>query len=309
MKRVWDVIVVGCGPAGCTAAMYAARAGLEVLMLDKLSAGGQMALAERIDNYPGFEAGIEGFALGEKMRMGAERFGAEMRIAEVTGVAPDGPVKRVETSEGDFSCRALILAVGATHRELGLAGEHALNGKGVHYCAACDGMRYRGEAVAVVGGGNSAAMDALTLSRICARVVVVHRRDGMRAEKVYRDPLERAANVEFRWNSAVEELRAENGKLTGLGIRDLRTGAQSALSVAAAFICIGRTPETAPFRGALELDSEGWIPAGADTRTSIPGVYAAGDVRARELRQVATAVADGAEAARRAEAYLAENAR
>lgn len=210
-KHVYDMIVVGGGPGGYTAALYAARSGLDTLVLEKLSAGGQMALTEVIDNYPGFEEGIDGFTLAEKMQRQAERFGAKSEYAEVERVDLTASPKVLETSAGVFYGRTVVLATGAGPRELGLANEAALTGRGVAYCAACDGMRYRGRTVVVVGGGNSAAGDALALSRVAKKVILVHRRDSLRATKVYHEPLMRAENMEFRWNSAVTERWAATG--------------------------------------------------------------------------------------------------
>ena len=195
MEQIYDMIVIGGGPAGCTAALYAARSGLSVVILEKLSAGGQMALTEQIDNYPGFEDGIDGFTLGEKMQQSAERFGALTELAEVYKACLSGRIKTLETSEGVFQGRTVVIATGASPRPLGVPGEEALVGKGVHYCAACDGAPYRGRTVAVVGGGNSAAADALALSRIAKKVYLIHRRDSLRATKVYHEPLMAAPNV------------------------------------------------------------------------------------------------------------------
>ena len=305
--RLYDMVIVGGGPGGYTAALYAARAGLDVIVLEKLSAGGQMALTSQIDNYPGFEAGIDGFTLGEKMQQGAERFGAETELAEVLSMDLTGPVKRVETSEGTFYGKTLVLATGAGPRKLGIPGEEALLGRGLHYCAACDGMFYRGRTVVVVGGGNTAASDAIQLSRICKKVIVVHRRDALRAEKILHGPLERAENVEFRWNSTVSGLVGSE-KLTGLRLQNVHTGEETVIDCDGVFVSIGRTPATGLVRGQIPLDAAGYVPADESTRTDIPGVFAVGDIRAKALRQVVTAAADGAMAAHYAEAYLAESA-
>ena len=302
--HVFDMIVVGGGPGGYTAALYAARAGLDTLVLEKLSAGGQMALTEEIDNYPGYEDGIDGFTLAEKMQRQAERFGAQTAYAQVERMELAAVPKVLETSEGPFAARTVVLATGAGPRELGLAGEKALVGRGVAYCAACDGMRYKGRTVVVVGGGNSAAADALLLSRIAEKVILVHRRDQLRATKVYHAPLMQAENVEFRWNSTITELLHE-GKLTGVRLKDVHTGAESVLPCDGLFISVGRKPATELVRGQLELDAGGYVAAGETTETSLPGVYAAGDVRTKPLRQVVTAVADGAMAVHMAEEYLA----
>ena len=303
-KHVYDMIVVGGGPGGYTAALYAARSGLDTLVLEKLSAGGQMALTEAIDNYPGFDEGIDGFTLAEKMQRQAERFGAKSEYAEVERVDLAASPKVLETSAGVFYGRTVVLATGAGPRELGLANEAALTGRGVAYCAACDGMRYRGRTVVVVGGGNSAAVDALALSRVAEKVILVHRRDSLRATQVYHEPLMRAENIEFRWNSAVTELLGGD-RLTGVRLRDLRTGEETQLDCDGVFISVGRKPATELVQGQLELDRGGYIVADETTKTSLPGVYAVGDVRTKPLRQVVTAVADGAMAVHMAEEYLA----
>ena len=306
MEQIYDMIVIGGGPAGYTAALYAARSGLSVVVLEKLSAGGQMALTEQIDNYPGFEGGIDGFTLGEKMQQSAERFGAVTELAEVYKASLSGRIKTLDTSEGVFQSRTVVIATGASPRPLGIPGEEALTGKGVHYCAACDGAPYRGKTVAVVGGGNSAAADALTLSRIAKKVYLIHRRDSLRATKVYHEPLMNAPNVEFCWNSTVSALLHES-RLTGLRLKDVNTGAERELACDGVFASVGRAPATELFRDELALDSSGYIMADESTRTSLPGVFAAGDVRTKALRQVVTAVSDGAVAVHYAEEYLAEN--
>lgn len=303
-KHVYDIIVAGGGPAGYTAALYAARAGLDTLVLEKLSAGGQMALTEQIDNYPGFEDGIDGFTLAERMQRQAERFGAKSEYAEVQSMDLKASPKVLETSEGTFYARSVVLATGAGPRELGLEKESAFVGRGVAYCAACDGMRYKGKTVVVVGGGNSAAGDAMLLSRVAEKVIIVHRRDTMRATKVYHRPLMEAENIEFRWNSTVTELLGTD-KLTGVRLKDLQTGDESVLECDGVFISAGRKPATELVRGQLELDKGGYVVAGETTETNIPGVYAVGDVRTKPLRQVVTAVADGAMAVHMAEEYLA----
>ena len=305
MERIYDMVVIGGGPGGYTAALYGARAGLDVVVLEKLAPGGQMALTTQIDNYPGFEEGVDGFSLAEKMQMGAERFGARSELAEVSAVRLGGAVKEIETSEGTFYGRTVVFATGADPKRLDLPEEQTLLGRGVNYCASCDGMFYKGKTVTVVGGGNSAAADALLLSRICEKVIVIHRRDTLRATKVYHDPLLRADNVEFRWNSTVSELLYE-GKVTGLKLKDVNTGEESVLSCDGVFVSIGRSPASQLVQGQLELDEAGYIAADETTRTSLPGVFAVGDVRTKAVRQVVTAVADGAAAVHWAEEYLAQ---
>ena len=303
-NHVYDMIVAG--PGGYTAALYAARAGLDTIVLEKLSAGGQMALTEQIDNYPGFENGIDGFSLAEKMQKQAERFGARSEYAEVLRMDLTVVPKLVETSEGIFRGKTVVLATGAEPRTLGVAGESELVGRGVAYCAACDGMFYKGKTVVVVGGGNSAAADALLLSRVAKKVILVHRRDTLRATKIYHEPLAQAENVEFRWNSVVSALLSGD-RLTGVRLRDTVTGEESVVDCDGVFVSVGRQPATALAVGQLALDGGGYIVAGETTETSIPGVYAVGDVRTKPLRQVVTAVADGAVAVHMAEKYIAEN--
>lgn len=304
MEHVYDIVIIGGGPAGYTAALYAARAGFDTVLLERISAGGQMALTGEIDNYPGFEEGIDGFTLSMKMQQGAERFGAKTEYAEVTAVDLSGKIKKVETTGGDFRGKTVIIATGANPRELGLPGEQELIGRGVHYCAHCDGRFYKDKTVVVVGGGNSAASDALYLSRLAKKVYVVHRRDTLRATKVYHDPLLKAENVEFLWNSTVSALIADE-RLTGVKVKDVQTGASRELTCDGVFVSIGRKPATDFLAGAVELDALGYVVADESTRTNIDGVYAVGDVRTKPLRQIVTAVSDGAVAVHYAEEYLA----
>lgn len=305
MEHVYDMIVIGGGPGGYTAALYAARAGLDTLVLEKLSPGGQMALTTQIDNYPGFPDGVDGYTLGESMRAGAERFGVKTELAEVTALSLNGAVKEIRSSEGTFYAKTVVYAAGANPRKLGLPEEASLTGRGVNYCAHCDGMFYRGKTVVVVGGGNSAAADAMLLSRICEKVIVVHRRDTLRASKIYHEPLIQAENVEFRWNSQVTGL-LHNGKVSGVRLRDVHSGTETELSCDGIFVSVGREPASELVKGQLVLDDAGYILADETTKTNIPGVYAVGDVRTKPLRQIVTAVADGAMAAYQAEEYLHE---
>lgn len=305
MSEIYDVLIIGGGPAGYTAALYAARAGLSTLVLERLSAGGQMALTSQIDNYPGFPQGVDGFTLGQDMRAGAERFGAQSRSTEVLSLKLDGQVKTVRTDTGDILGRTVILATGAQPRLLGVPNEQELTGKGVSYCAHCDGMFYRDKTVVVAGGGNSAAAEALFLSRICKKVILVHRRDTLRATRLYHEQLEKAENIEIRWNSRISEL-LHDIRLTGVVLEDVNTGRQETLSCDGLFVSIGRTPATELVKDQLELDENGYVVADETTRTNIPGVYAVGDVRVKTLRQIVTAVADGAVAAHMTESYLNE---
>ncbi|MDO4942593.1 MAG: thioredoxin-disulfide reductase [Lachnospiraceae bacterium] len=298
------MVVIGGGPGGYTAAMYASRSGLDTVLLEKLSAGGQMALTHQIDNYPGYEDGIDGLSLAEKMQQGAERFGARTEIAEVLSVDLNQTPKVIETTEGMFYGKTVVLATGASPRELGIADEKELVGRGVHYCAACDGMFYKGKTVIIVGGGNSAAADAMVLSRIAKKVILIHRRDTLRATQIYHEPLKKAENIEFCWNSVVVGL-IHDDKVTGVKIKDVNTGKERSIECDGIFISVGRKPATELIRGQLDTDQGGYVIADETTCTNIPGVFAVGDVRKKELRQVVTAVSDGAVAVHHAEEYLA----
>ena len=302
---VYDMIIVGGGPGGYTSALYAARAGFNVLVLENFSAGGQMALTHQIDNYPGFEDGIDGFSLADKMKKQAERFGARSENAEVIKVNLTVNPKEIETAKGTFLSKTVLLASGANPRELGVDKETELIGRGVAYCASCDGMFYRGKTVVVVGGGNTAAADAILLSRIAKKVIIVHRRDTLKATRIYHEPLMNAENVEFKWDSTVTELLYED-KITGVKIKNVKTGEESIIDCDGVFVSVGRKPATDFLGSQLDLDENGYIIADETTKTSIPGVYAVGDIRTKQLRQVVTAVSDGAMAVHSAEEYLAE---
>lgn len=303
MEHIYDIIIIGGGPAGYAAALYASRAGLDTVLIERMSIGGQMTLTGDIDNYPGFNEGIDGFTLGMKMQQGAERFGAKAEFDEVTSVDFSEKIKKVTTFGGEFFGKAVIIATGANPRELGISGEKELVGRGVHYCAHCDGRFYKDKTVVVVGGGNSAAADALYLSRLAKKVYVVHRRDSLRATKIYHAPLLSAENVEFVWDSKILELITD-GKMTGIKVLNVKTKSESVIDCDGVFVSIGRQPATELFKGKLELDENGYIIADESTKTNIDGVFAAGDVRTKVLRQVVTATADGAVAAHYAEEYI-----
>ena len=298
-EKIYDMLIVGGGPGGYTAALYAARAGLTVLVLEKLAAGGQMAETPQIDNYPGY-TGVDGFMLGQQMKEGAEKFGAQSRFAEVTGLHLEGKTKSVDTTDGTFLGKTVVIATGAHPRKLHVPGEQELFGRGVHYCAACDGMFYRGKTVAVVGGGNTAAAAVLVLSRVASKVLLIHRRDALRASGVYHKPLQELGNVEFHWNTQVAEIR--QGEVV---VENTISGETQVLPCDGVFVSVGRQPESGLAKGLLHLDDQGYIIADESTRTNIPGVFAVGDVRTKGLRQIVTAVADGATAVHYAEEYLA----
>ena len=302
-KKVYDMIIIGGGPAGYTTALYAARAGIDAVLIEKMAAGGQMTQSHQIDNYPGFEEGIDGFSLAVKMQQQAERFGAQTHYAEVVKADLNASPKVVETTDGTFYGKTVVLAMGAGPRELGLANESELVGRGVAYCAACDGMFYRGKTVVVVGGGDTAASDALLLSRIVNKVILVHRRDTLRATKIYHEPLMKSENVEFYWNSTVEEI-LHDAKVSGVRLKNVLTGEETTIPCEGVFVSIGRKPATEFLAGQIDLEN-GYIVADESTKTNIPGVYAVGDVRTKQLRQVVTAVADGAVAVHMAEEFLA----
>lgn len=303
MTHIYDTVIIGAGPAGCSAALYASRAGLDTAVIEKYSPGGQMALTGDIDNYPGFEEGIDGFTLGMKMHKSAERFGITTIYGEINEVDFSERIKKLTTSSGEILAKTVIIASGARSRELGIENEKNLIGKGVHYCAHCDGNFYRNKTVVVVGGGNSAAADALYLSRLAEKVYLVHRRDTLRATKIYHEPLMKAENVEFLWNSTVEEFITEL-RVKGVKIKNTVTGETKDVFCDGVFVSIGRDPATEFLKGKVDLDGNGYIIADETTKTNVDGVFAAGDVRTKALRQVVTAVSDGAVAVHFAEEYL-----
>jgi len=300
---IYDIIILGGGPAGLTAGLYAARAGLRTLLLEGLAPGGQMALSHQIDNYPGFPEGIDGVSLAQRMETQAKQSGLEILRAQVRALELRETPKLLRTDAGDFRGKTVILAGGSQPKRLNLPGEAEL--RGVHYCAACDGFFYRGKTVVVAGGGNSAAADALLLSRTAGKVILVHRRDTLRATKIYHAPLFASENVEFCWSSEITGLLGED-RLTGIQIRNLETGETREISCDGLFVSIGRQPATQLLAGQLALDEKGYLPAGENTETEIPGVFAAGDIRAKPLRQILTAASDGAVAAHMAESYLSK---
>lgn len=304
--RVIDVAIVGAGPAGMTAAMYASRAGLEVAMFERIAPGGQLAQTEHLENYPGYAQSTSGFELAMSMHEQASIFGAKLVGEEVVSVDFSVEPKRIDTAFGEYRARSVIVATGARPTRLGLPLEAELQGRGVSYCATCDGNFFRGVDVVVIGGGNTAAADALYLSRICNKVYVVHRRDQLKATAIYHKRLADIENIEFVWNSEVVKFLAEDGFLEAVRVRDKVSGEERDISCNACFVAIGTTPNTEFLAGALQLDQTGYIFADEQGRTAIPGVYAAGDVRQKELRQVVTAVADGANCAEAAAEYLHE---
>lgn len=306
MSHVYDMIIIGGGPAGYTAALYAARAGLDVTVIEKMSVGGQMTLTGEIENYPGFDEGIDGFTLGEKMKLGAERYGAVTEYGEVIKLELTQKIKKIFTTDKEYFSKTVVIATGAEPRELGIDQERELTGRGVHYCAHCDGRFYKDKTVAVVGGGNSAVSDALYLSRFAKKVYLIHRRDSLRATKIYHEPLKEAENIEILFNSTLSKLTAEK-RLQKITVTNTLNNESQEIECDGVFISIGRRPSTELISGELELDSNGYIIADESTKTSVEGVYAAGDVRTKALRQIVTAVSDGAVAAHHAEEYISLN--
>ena len=303
MTHTYDVIIIGGGPAGYTAALYGARAGLSVALVEKMTVGGQMTETGDIDNYPGFDQGIDGITLGMRMQAGAEKYGAETIYDEVADVRLEGEIKEMDTSfSGTLLGRAVVIATGAGPRRLGLPGEENYVGQGIHYCAHCDGRFYKGRTVAVVGGGNTAVGDAIYLANLAEKVYLIHRRDSFRASPVLTDALAKLENVETVLSSTPEAL-IEDGGIKGVSVAH-SDGSRREILADALFVSIGREPATSLFSGKLELDSHGYIVADESTRTSQRGVFAAGDVRTKALRQVITAASDGAVAAHEAGEYL-----
>lgn len=307
-----DVAVVGSGPAGMTAALYAARAGLSVAVFERMGPGGQMTQTERLDNYPGFAEGVDAFELSFAMASQAERFGAERVSDEVLDLNVNAVKKLLTCASGaQYSARAVIVATGAEPRELGVSGEAELRGRGVSYCATCDGGFFRGKVAVVVGGGNTAVGDALYLSRICEKVYVVHRRDSFRADALYLNALSELPNVELVLNSTVEAIRSTSEgevpmpHVESILVRDRNTGDERVVNTDAVFIAAGTTPRSNVLKAAgVALNEAGYAIAGESGATNVPGVFVAGDVREKPLRQVITAASDGANAATAAFEYL-----
>ena len=299
--EIYDTVIVGGGPAGYTAALYASRAGLSALVIERAAAGGQMTLTDTVDNYPGFDEGVDGFTLGMKMQAGAERFGAKTEYAEVLSLDLTSVPKRIETTAGSFLASTVMLAMGASPRPLNIAREEEFFGRGVHYCSHCDGRFYKDKAVAVIGGGNSAVADALYLARLAKRVYLVHRRDALRATRLYYEALEKTDNIELVLGATLSSLDGED-TLTGITVA-IGDGERS-IPLDGVFVSIGRVPATELVGDQLPLDKDGYLIADESTRTVIDGVYAIGDIRQKPLRQIVTAVGDGATAAHYAEEYL-----
>ena len=300
-----DVITIGSGPAGLTAALYAARANLNPLLIEGLEAGGQLMLTTAVENYPGFRDGIMGPDLMVEMRAQAERFGTEVVVGDVTAVEVARRPFTVTTTDAEYQARALIFATGASARLMGLPSERALMGHGVSTCATCDGYFFRSKPIVVVGGGDSAMEEAVFLTKFASHVTVVHRRDRLRASRIMQDKAFANPTISFEWDSIVDDVRdAEKGVVTSVVLRNVKTGSTKELAVEGVFIAIGHTPNTSLIAGQVELDANGYIIPKRGTQTSVPGVFACGDVQDHVYRQAITAAGSGCMAAMDAERYL-----
>ena len=303
MSEIYDTAILGAGPAGISAAIYAARAKLNTLWLDKqFEQGGQVLNTYEVDNYPGMP-GISGMDLGEAMAGHAAKLGIEPLRENVLSVEDAGTDKIIRTKTHEYRARTVILACGASHRKLNIPGEEELSRMGVSYCATCDGAFFKNKTAIVVGGGNMAVEDAIFLSRICKKVYLVHRREELRAERILQESLFACENVEIRWNSVVVEIQGTEC-VTGLKIRDVQDATESVIATDGVFIAVGILPNTDKFRNLVKLDEAGYIVAGEEGITETPGIFAAGDIRTKMLRQVVTAVADGANAVASVQNYL-----
>ena len=300
---MYDIIIIGSGPAGLSAAIYAQRACLDTIVIEKNGiSGGQVLNTWEVDNYPGFP-GVTGFELSRQFREHANKLGARVVQDEVVQVELSGNVKKVVCEEETYEARCVILASGAHHRTLEVPGEEELRGAGVSYCATCDGAFFRGRTVAVVGGGDAALEDAIFLARMCEKVYIVHRRDKLRGAKRLQERLQALENIEFVWNSETVAIEG-NAQVEALRMRQTKTGEEKRLDVDGVFIAVGIAPESELYAGQLELDEQGYIRADESGQTSVPGVFAAGDVRTKALRQILTAASDGANCVASAERYL-----
>ena len=301
----FDLIIIGGGPAGLTAGLYAARARLKTRLLEKLSPGGQVLNTEQVDNYPGFPEGVSGFDLIDRMRKQAERFGLEIASEEVTSIRREGDLIGITLADGQVLTKTLIIASGAQPVKLGVPGELELTGKGVSYCATCDGPFYRGVEVGVVGGGDVAVEEALSLTKFASKIHLFHRRDELRATGILREKIISEPKVKIHWSTVLTSINADDqGLVSGLTYKDVKTGAETDLPVIGVFMFVGQHPTTGFLQGFVDMDERGFVKTDSEMAASQPGVWAAGDVRVKKLRQISTAVGDGATAAFCAEKYI-----
>lgn len=303
MEQAYDVIIIGAGPAGMSAAIYAARAGMSVMLLEKSGIeGGQVLNTYEVDNYPALP-GISGFDLCMQMKAHMEKMQVKTREAAVGKIIEQGEIKLVCTAEGNYITKTVVIATGAHHAKLGVKGEEEFSGMGVSYCATCDGAFFREKTVCVVGGGDVAVEDAIFLARSCKKVYLIHRRDSLRAAKSLQESLYRLSNVEILWDSVVEEICGEE-QVESIKIRNVKTEAATELKLSGVFVAVGIIPNSEAFHGLVDMDERGYIVAGEDCKTSVEGIFAAGDIRTKALRQIITAAADGANAITGVESLL-----
>lgn len=302
-ERLYDVVIIGAGPAGMTAAVYASRANLDTLMLERGVPGGQMADTEAIENYPGFES-ILGPELSNRMFEHSQKFGAQYAYGEVQSVTDHGQYKEIVAGDKTYKTKTVIITTGAEYRKVGVPGEEELTGRGVSYCAVCDGAFFRDRELVVIGGGDSAVEEGMYLTRFAEKVTIIHRRDELRAQKILQDRAFANDKIEFIWNTVVEEIKEENGKVGSLLLKNVKTEETSEFKTDGVFVYVGTVPLSEPFKSLGIVDDEGYIPTNENMETKIPGVFAAGDVRVKDLRQVVTATGDGSIAAEEAIKYI-----
>lgn len=306
-QKIYDIIIIGSGPAGLCAAIYAKRAQLEMLVIEKdFSSGGQMVKTYEVDNYPGLP-GMSGYDMAEAFRKHADKLGAAFVRENVKEVQTEGDLKKITTNKNRYFTRTLVIAAGARHRTLGIPGEEAFSGMGVSYCATCDGAFFKGGVTAVIGGGDVAVEDAIFLSRICKKVYLIHRRDELRAAGILQESVKAIENVEIVWDTIPREIRGTE-QVQGLAVENVKTGETKELAVDGVFVAVGIIPNTEEFGSLVKLNESGYIEAGEDCASDIPGIFAAGDIRTKQLRQIVTAAADGANAVDSAQKYLMEHA-
>jgi thioredoxin reductase (NADPH) len=303
--RTYDVIIIGGGPAGMTAGLYASRARLRTLLIENGLFGGQMTTTELIENYPGFPQGVSGEELSRLMEEQAKRFGMEAISDEVEEIGLESDLKRVKTYEGEFFCRALIICTGTEYRKLGVPGEEKFKGRGISYCATCDGAFFRDSRIIVVGGGDSALTEALFLTKFVSELTIIHRRDALRATKIYQERTLNHPKIKFLWNSVVQEIKGDS-VVRSVVVKNVKSGEVKEVETEGAFLFIGLTPRTHFLKGLVQMDESRYIVTNENCETSIKGIFAAGDCRKKLLRQISTSVGDGATAAFAAEKYLEE---
>ena len=306
-ETIYDVVIIGGGPAGLTAGLYCSRARLNTLLIEKMILGGQVMITTDVENYPGFPGGITGPELMERFQTHCQEFGLQTTTGDVQSIDDQGEIKRLIVDEKEILTRSVIIATGAEPRKLGVSGEKELIGRGVSYCATCDGAFFRNVPVVINGGGDTAVEEAMFLSRFASKVYLVHRRDKLRAISLLQERLKANDKIEVVWNSTIESCEGDNSGLTHINLKNTQTGEQTKLETQGLFVAIGVTPKTSFLQGVVDLDDSGYIITDYQCQTSVPGIFAAGDVRQSVLKQIATAVGDGATAASVVEKYLAEN--